>query len=281
MTNRTMLVIGVGGLEGFHIARRLLKEGYSVVGIDDDGKAKTRLEEHRLYVLTHPSFQLVQMKRLNKKGLWRVLSEHPVHQVIVCPNKDDLKKDPSIFRYELTRDCLFVDQIEPKREQLITLNLPIKNRGDNSCIHLFAETVAGPWESGQSFFSTIVKMMEEHKQVIETRNTDLIRLSFIDDVVESTLRVIRLVENGETVRGSYRIEASDMISMQGVWEAINHPSHHMIITLPDDEDLNRSERLPTLSSLTGYKPETSFLEGLYAFLQWYKAYQTLIREGIR
>ena len=42
-----VMVIGVSTFKGFHLARRLLKDGYEVIGIDDEGEAFSLLLRHQ------------------------------------------------------------------------------------------------------------------------------------------------------------------------------------------------------------------------------------------
>lgn len=73
---KTILVTGVAGFIGFHLARRLLREGHRVVGIDEvNDYYDPRLKESRLYVLTHPNFKLYRDSLENKMAVTRVFEK--------------------------------------------------------------------------------------------------------------------------------------------------------------------------------------------------------------
>lgn len=73
---KTVLVTGVAGFIGFHLARRLLKEGHHVIGIDVvNDYYDPRLKESRLHVLTHPRFKLYRDALENKMAITRVFEK--------------------------------------------------------------------------------------------------------------------------------------------------------------------------------------------------------------
>lgn len=73
---KTVLVTGVAGFIGFHLARRLLREGHHVVGIDEvNDYYDPHLKESRLYVLTHPNFKLYRDSLENKMAVTRVFEK--------------------------------------------------------------------------------------------------------------------------------------------------------------------------------------------------------------
>ncbi len=73
---KTVLVTGVAGFIGFHLARRLLREGHRVVGIDEvNDYYDPSLKESRLHVLTHPNFKLYRDSLENKMAVTRVFEK--------------------------------------------------------------------------------------------------------------------------------------------------------------------------------------------------------------
>ncbi|WP_215143153.1 NAD-dependent epimerase [Exiguobacterium qingdaonense] len=80
---KTVLVTGVAGFIGFHLARRLLKEGHHVIGIDIvNDYYDPRLKESRLHVLTHPHFKLYRDALENKMAITRVFEKTQPHVVV-------------------------------------------------------------------------------------------------------------------------------------------------------------------------------------------------------
>ncbi|MCT4799257.1 GDP-mannose 4,6-dehydratase, partial [Exiguobacterium profundum] len=80
---KTVLVTGVAGFIGFHLARRLLKEGHHVIGIDVvNDYYDPRLKESRLHVLTHPRFKLYRDALENKMAITRVFEKNQPQVVV-------------------------------------------------------------------------------------------------------------------------------------------------------------------------------------------------------
>lgn len=73
---KTVLITGVAGFIGFHLARRLLREGHRVIGLDEvNDYYDPHLKEARLYVLTHPNFKLYRDSLENKVAVTRVFEK--------------------------------------------------------------------------------------------------------------------------------------------------------------------------------------------------------------
>ena len=78
------LVTGSAGLIGFHVAERLLKEGHSVVGLDNfNSYYDPKLKEARTSLLTpDPSFKLVRGNLENTELIGSLFENHPFDCVI-------------------------------------------------------------------------------------------------------------------------------------------------------------------------------------------------------
>ena len=62
ITSAPILVTGVAGFIGFHLANRLLRDGHSVIGVDSlTSYYSTKLKKDRLAQLDHPNFQFIHL----------------------------------------------------------------------------------------------------------------------------------------------------------------------------------------------------------------------------
>lgn len=80
----TVLVTGVAGFIGFFVAKRLLADGYSVVGIDNLNEYyDVRLKEARLNLIKdHPNFEFVKLDIFDLKGIQQLFASHSFEVVI-------------------------------------------------------------------------------------------------------------------------------------------------------------------------------------------------------
>src|SRR5471030_1012271 len=78
MADDPILVTGAAGFIGFHVARRLLKNGRQIVGLDNlNPYYDPKLKEARLAELTKmPSFYFVKLDLADRAGMATLFAEH-------------------------------------------------------------------------------------------------------------------------------------------------------------------------------------------------------------
>lgn len=79
-----VLVTGVAGFIGFHVAQRLLARGDTVVGLDNlNPYYDARLKEARLAQLTnHPGFHFLRLDLADRDGMTRLFADHRPERVV-------------------------------------------------------------------------------------------------------------------------------------------------------------------------------------------------------
>ncbi|MBH0205117.1 MAG: NAD-dependent epimerase [Nitrospira sp.] len=79
-----ILVTGSAGFIGFHVARRLLDRGDSVIGLDNlNDYYDVRLKEARLAQLTaHKGFRFVRLDLANREGMRDLFTDEPIQRVV-------------------------------------------------------------------------------------------------------------------------------------------------------------------------------------------------------
>jgi UDP-glucuronate 4-epimerase len=84
MPAEPMLVTGAAGFIGFHVARRLLKDGRSVIGLDNlNAYYDPALKQARLDELAKlPSFRFVKLDLADRAGMAALFAEHRFQQVV-------------------------------------------------------------------------------------------------------------------------------------------------------------------------------------------------------
>lgn len=72
-----ILVTGVAGFIGFHVARRLLQEGYCVIGLDIlNDYYDVKLKKDRLALVKQPSFIFCDLSLEDYKGLMDLFQQN-------------------------------------------------------------------------------------------------------------------------------------------------------------------------------------------------------------
>jgi len=89
-----ILITGVGGFMGFHIARKLLENGKQIVGIDNmNNSYDTTLKEYRLSKLTHFSnFDFYKQDIINLEELKNIFSQNKIEKIIHLAGKAGVRK---------------------------------------------------------------------------------------------------------------------------------------------------------------------------------------------
>lgn len=283
MVQQTVLIVGVAGFQGFHLARRLLQEGFIVVGIDDEGRHKTKIAKHRLYVLTHPNFHLIRSPLANKPVMRRVLSTYEATHVLLCSPRSPVGGEDSRERYELMKRYIAMQSKRVQIESFITFDLPLKDEVDERpVIHLFTEDVFGPWDDAATLVSKAIAAVDRGVRLSGFYATDIMKVSYIDDVVESVIRLLRLIQTGISPVGYFKIPASDYVNVQTLLSDIGHAMNKPVVTsLPIRDATLLESNIPSLDRLIGFRPSTSLYEGLEQVVDWYISYKTMMKEGIK
>ena len=78
-----ILVTGVAGFIGFHLANRLLREGHNVIGVDSlTSYYSTRLKKDRLAQLDHPNFRFIHLDLADHDAVMALFADIKPRKVI-------------------------------------------------------------------------------------------------------------------------------------------------------------------------------------------------------
>jgi UDP-glucuronate 4-epimerase len=84
MAPSSVLVTGAAGFIGFHVAKRLLERGDSVIGLDNlNDYYDVRLKEARLAELKpHQGFTFIKLDLANRNGMRDLFADEPIRRVV-------------------------------------------------------------------------------------------------------------------------------------------------------------------------------------------------------
>lgn len=338
-----ILLTGVAGFIGFHLAKRLLIEGHEVVGIDNIndyydvdlkyarlkrlGISRDQIEYSR-YVTseTMPKFRFMRLDLTDAGNIERLFRQDNFEQVCTLAAQAGVRysmENPSA--YVDTNITGFLNLLEAVRRNPVQhlvfassssvygqntkipfneddlvdhpISLYAASKKSNELMaytysHLFQIpctalrffTVYGPWGRPDMapflFANAILKGMP-----LQVFNNGKMKRDFtyIDDIIESTYRIISLPPNGTraTVPTSccapYRIcnigrgEPVDLLEFIATLESFmgRKAVLQMKPMQPGDVPITWADT-SRLQSLTGYTPCVSMAEGVKRFAQWFK-----------
>ena len=206
--------------------------------------------------MTHPQFQLIRTTLANKTVMRSILKRHEPRHIILCSTRT---VDNPIERYELMKRYIALHTKHVPLESFITLDLPMQEGSEESpVIHLFTEDVFGPWDDASTLVSKAIVAVDRGVRLSGYYATDIINVSYIDDVVESVVRLLRLIQTGLSPVGYFQIPASDYVNVQTLLSDIGHILNKSAKTsLPMRASVLRQSDNPTLDTLIGFSPSTS------------------------
>src|SRR4051812_43012602 len=102
--NDLTLITGAAGFIGYHVAQRLLHDGYSVLGADNlNDYYDVRLKESRLEALRdHPRFCFERIELSDRAKTAGLFLDHPVRRVVHLAAQAGV-------RYSVTHPHAYVD----------------------------------------------------------------------------------------------------------------------------------------------------------------------------
>jgi len=332
--NNKCLVTGSAGFIGFHIAQRLLREGYSVIGIDNlNDYYEVSLKEHRLSILNKEhDFTFVKGSIADANTVIHLFKEYRPSIVINLAAQAGVRyslENPIIyiesnitgfinlleairnynvkhFIYASSSSVYGMNSIVPYSES-DQVNEPMsfyavtKRTNELSAYaysHLFGIpstglrlfTVYGPLGRPDMAYYSFLNNHFSNKPITIYNNKDtpenIMRdFTYIDDVVESILRIIPLPPQGKIPTAIYNIGNSMPIELLNFISSLEKA---LSASLSEDIRFKKVyvNRKPgdviqtfahseALQNLIGYKPSTTLDEGLKLFSDWYVDYYGL------
>lgn len=325
------MITGVGGFIGFHVAKRLIKEGYRVLGIDNlNDYYDIKLKKDRLQQLQNTKFIFEQISLQNHEELINRLQMHEISIVIhlaaqagvkycsINPNayiQSNLvgfsnmleyakRMNVKHFLYASSSSVYGANQkvpfsVKDSVDHPLTLYAATK-RANELIAHSYslnglASTgmrffnVYGPWGRPDMALFIFTKRILEEQPIYINNNGNMLRdFTYIDDVVECVVRLMKKVPKGCESReltnpsqsytpyqlfniGNQKpIHLMDFISM--IESKLGKKAIKRFLPVQPEEVFQTFADVNELQEAIQYSPSTPITHGIDQFLEWFFSY---------
>lgn len=330
-----VLVTGAAGFIGFHVARRLLKQGRAVVGADClSDYYDVRLKQTRVAELQKLNgFSFAKLDLADRTGTRALFEQHRFRQVVHLAAQAGVRHslvDPHAYidanlqgfanvlegcRHHGCKHLLYASSssvygansklpfsVHDNVDHPVSLYGATKKANElmaHSYSHLFALpttglrffTVYGPWGRPDMAIWIFASAIAEGRPIKLFNHGNMQRdFTYIDDVVESVVRLIDLSPTGHPQRSG---EALDPGTSHAPWRVYNIGNNQPVEVRKVVEILEREfgravekKLLPMqpgdvpatyadiddLMRDVGFRPSTPIEEGIKRFVAWYREY---------
>lgn len=335
MSKKQVLVTGAAGFIGFHLSKRLLSEGYAVVGLDNmNDYYEVALKESRLNLLKEmEDFEFRQLGIEDKKELGELFKEHSFSFVV------NLAAQAGV-RYSLTNPQAYIDsniqgfinileacrQYKPEHliyassssvygantkmpfsvhhnvDHPLSLYAATKKANElmahtySSLYHLPTTglrffTVYGPYGRPDMALSLFTKAILEGKPIDVYNHGKMKRdFTYVDDIVSGIMKLLPEAPTGNKLWDGDHPDPSSSFAPYRVFNIGNNKPVELLRFIevleekigkkaiknfmpiqPGDVPETYAD-IEALENAVGFRPSTSFKEGISNFVDWYREY---------
>ncbi|ELS04971.1 nucleoside-diphosphate-sugar epimerase [Xenococcus sp. PCC 7305] len=319
-----ILITGIAGFIGYHLAKRLLSDGCQIHGIDNlNDYYDVNLKQDRLaQLLPDKKFVFNYLDISDRASVTKLFSQHKFDFVVHLAAQAGV-------RYSLNNPYAYVDSnlvgftniLEGCRHNKIqhlvfassssvygantkipfavtdNVDHPISlyaatKKANELIAHAYSHlyqipvtglrffTVYGPWGRPDMAYFKFVKAIAE-RQSIDVYNFGKMKRDFtyIDDIVEGVVRVIKKIPQSTSQQSSYKIynignnnpiELNDFITT--IEEIMGQSTHKKLLPMQPGDVVATWADIDELMVDIGFQPTTSIEVGLRKFVQWYQEY---------
>jgi UDP-glucose 4-epimerase len=305
------LVTGCAGFVGSHLAERLLREGYDVIGIDcfTDYYSRAIKEENIATALEHKNFELVEEDLLSiddypevdyvfheaaqagvRKSWGKDFEIYTRNNVEATQRLLEFYKDSNIKKFVYASSSSVYGDIElPMREN--SLLKPVspygvtKLGGENLCylywknygvpaISLRYFTVYGPRQRPDMAIHKFVRAILKGDEILVFGNGTQTRdFTYVEDAIEANMLAARSNIVGEVfnIGGGSRISVNELIKRME--EMVGRKADIKYIEEQKGDVRDTWADVSKARDILHWVPKANIISGLKRFIEWYKKIQ--------
>ena len=299
------LVTGCAGFIGSHLAERLLKEGFEVVGIDCFTAYYSReIKERNIAgALRHKGFTLMEADILEMKEFPQV--DYIFHEAAQAGVRASWGKDFGIYvrsnilatqrLLESYKDCglkkfiyassssIYGDAELPLKEEVAPKPISpygvTKLAGENLCYLYYANygvpvilfryfTVYGPRQRpDMAIHKLVAEIIDGKEVVIFGDGTQTRDFTYIDDVVEANILAARSDIKGKVfnIGGGNRISVNDLVKLLG--ELLDREAKVRYVEEQKGDVRHTWAQINQARAELGWQPRVNIAEGLRKYIE--------------
>lgn len=144
------------------------------------------------------------------------------------------------------------------------------------CTGLRFFTVYGPWGRPDMSPMLFARAIDNDEPIKVFNNGDMIRdFTYIDDIVEGTIRVLDHIPSGEVPFKVYNIGCSNPVKLMDfiseIESAFGKEARKVFLPMQQGDVYQTNADTTRIETEIGYKPHIRIHEGIAKFVEWYKS----------
>src|SRR3990172_9493980 len=277
-----ILVTGVAGFIGSHLALRLLARGDTVVGIDNmNDYYDVTLKEARLRRCVNPSFTFERLDIVDRKGMAALFARNSFDAVMHLAAQAGV-------RYSIENPVSLYAATKKANELMAHTYASLYGL---PCTGLRFFTVYGPWGRPDMALFKFTRGILEGERIPVFNRGEMIRdFTYVDDIVEGVIRTIDRPAQPDPSWSGDRPDSATSYAPYRVYnignnqpvelmryirvleEALGRKADLELLPMQDGDVAATYADVDDLARDVGFRPNTPVEAGVARFVEWYRSY---------
>lgn len=259
------------------------------VALEDQDQMAALFERERPQIVIHLAAQAgvryslenpFAYTKSNIDGTLTILEgcrHHPVEHLIMASSSSvyGMNEKVPFQTTDEVNDPVSLYAVTKRANELMASNYAHLFKTPITCLRFF--TVYGPWGRPDMALFKFTKAILEGREIEVFNNGDLSRdFTYIDDIIESITRLIPLAPTTKRPYALYNIGNNSPVKLLDFIKALEEKTGReaikkMMPMQPGDVYQTWAD-VSDLNAKTGFAPKTPLIEGVGAFVEWYRQF---------